>query len=42
MYKTGDWLDDAYDSDHQQDFLDRAVAEAIKKKGLSTLSVDYG
>ncbi|OXU17139.1 hypothetical protein TSAR_006437 [Trichomalopsis sarcophagae] len=38
----GDWLDDTYDSDHQQDFLDRAVAEAIKKKGLSTLSVDYG
>jgi hypothetical protein len=38
----GDHLDDTYDSDHQQDFLDRAVAEAIKKKGLSTLSVDYG
>lgn len=26
----------------QHDFLERAVAEAIKKKGLSTLSVDYG
>ncbi|XP_011497560.1 PREDICTED: uncharacterized protein LOC105361942 [Ceratosolen solmsi marchali] len=38
----GDCLNDTYDSDHQQDFLDRAVAEAIKKKGLSTLSVDYG
>ncbi|XP_058807764.1 uncharacterized protein LOC131673639 isoform X2 [Phymastichus coffea] len=39
---SGDWLDDTYDSDHQQNFLDRAVAEAIKKKGLSTLTVDYG
>ena len=37
-----DWLNDKYDSDQQQHFLDRAVAEAIKKKGLSTLSVDYG
>ncbi|XP_023246650.1 uncharacterized protein LOC111643305 [Copidosoma floridanum] len=36
------WLTSTYDSDHQQDFLDRAVAEAIKKKGLSALSVDYG
>lgn len=38
----GDWSEDKYDSDQQQDFLDRAVAEAIKKKGLSALSVDYG
>ncbi|XP_043671571.1 uncharacterized protein LOC122630766 [Vespula pensylvanica] len=30
------------DSDQQEDFLERAVAEAIKKKGLSALSVDYG
>lgn len=30
------------DNDQQEDFLERAVAEAIKKKGLSALSVDYG
>ena len=30
------------DSDQEHDFLERAVAEAIKKKGLSTLNVDYG
>lgn len=30
------------DSNQQQDFLERAVVEAIKKKGLSALSVDYG
>lgn len=34
--------DKVYDSDQPEDFLERAVAEAIKKKGLSALSVkDY-
>lgn len=33
--------DKIYDSDQPEDFLERAVAEAIKKKGLSALSVDY-
>lgn len=30
------------DSKQQETFLERAVAEAIKKKGLGALSVDYG
>ncbi|XP_063974525.1 uncharacterized protein LOC135161143 [Diachasmimorpha longicaudata] len=30
------------DGGDEQDFLERAVAEAIKIKGLSALSVDYG
>ncbi|XP_015590309.1 uncharacterized protein LOC107265394 [Cephus cinctus] len=30
------------ESVQQHDFLERAVAEAIKKKGLSALSVEYG
>ncbi|XP_011300306.1 uncharacterized protein [Fopius arisanus] len=34
-----DKIDDGGD---EQDFLERAVAEAIKIKGLSALSVDYG
>ncbi|XP_015519230.1 uncharacterized protein LOC124298911 [Neodiprion virginianus] len=37
------WVGDKGDENNQQqDFLERAVAEAIKKKGLSALSVDYG
>ncbi|XP_012266111.2 uncharacterized protein LOC105691890 [Athalia rosae] len=37
------WIGDKGDENNQQqDFLERAVAEAIKKKGLSALSVDYG
>lgn len=37
------WNEDKMDeNDREQDFLERAVAEAIKKKGLSALSVDYG
>ncbi|XP_051162922.1 uncharacterized protein LOC127282607 [Leptopilina boulardi] len=37
------WIEEKTDeSDQEHDFLERAVAEAIKKKGLSTLSVDYG
>ena len=37
------WNEDKMDeTDREQDFLERAVAEAIKKKGLSVLSVDYG
>ncbi|XP_043270728.1 uncharacterized protein [Venturia canescens] len=37
------WNEDKMDeTDREQDFLERAVAEAIKKKGLSALSVDYG
>lgn len=36
------WIDEKTDpSDQEHDFLERAVAEAIKKKGLSALSVDY-
>ncbi|KAK0087154.1 hypothetical protein PV325_001667 [Microctonus aethiopoides] len=35
-------VDKTDDSDQQQDILERAVAEAIKIKGLSALSVDYG
>lgn len=35
-----DEIDDA--DDEQQEILERAVAEAIKIKGLSALSVDYG
>lgn len=31
-----------YECDQPEDFLERAVGEAIKKKGLSALSVDYG
>lgn len=34
--------DKVYECDQQEDFLQRAVGEAIKKKGLSALSVDYG
>lgn len=30
------------DNNQQEDFLERAIGEAIKKKGLSALSVDYG
>ena len=38
-----DWdLDKIDENDQQENFLERAVAEAIKKKGLSALSVDYG
>lgn len=33
-------LDKIDESDQQENFIERAVAEAIKKKGLSTLSVD--
>lgn len=40
---ANDWdLDKIDESDQQENFLERAVAEAIKKKGLSALSVDYG
>lgn len=35
-------LDKIDENDQQENFLERAVAEAIKKKGLSALSVDYG
>ncbi|XP_043494357.1 uncharacterized protein LOC122519142 [Polistes fuscatus] len=35
-------IDEIAVNDQQEDFLERAVAEAIKKKGLSALSVDYG
>ncbi|KAK9301780.1 hypothetical protein QLX08_005981 [Tetragonisca angustula] len=42
-YNRFDWdLDKIDESDQQENFLERAVAEAIKKKGLSALSVDYG
>ncbi|KAL6261244.1 hypothetical protein P5V15_008767 [Pogonomyrmex californicus] len=34
--------DKVYECDQPEDFLERAVGEAIKKKGLSALSVDYG
>ncbi|XP_050454170.1 uncharacterized protein LOC126852919 isoform X1 [Cataglyphis hispanica] len=34
--------DKIYECDQPEDFLERAVGEAIKKKGLSALSVDYG
>ncbi|XP_012235463.1 uncharacterized protein [Linepithema humile] len=34
--------DKVYECDKPEDFLERAVGEAIKKKGLSALSVDYG
>lgn len=39
-----DNCDEKMDNDggDEQDFLERAVAEAIKIKGLSALSVDYG
>ncbi|XP_017876029.1 uncharacterized protein LOC108622584 [Ceratina calcarata] len=38
-----DWdLDKIDENDQQENILERAVAEAIKKKGLSALSVDYG
>lgn len=38
-----DWdLDKIDENDQQENFLERAVAEAIKKKGLSALGVDYG
>ncbi|KAG7207911.1 hypothetical protein KM043_009501 [Ampulex compressa] len=43
QYNRLEWrADEVDDSDQQEDFLERAVAEAIKKKGLSALSVDYG
>lgn len=43
QYSESDWdADRTADSNQQEDFLERAVAEAIKKKGLSALSVDYG
>lgn len=35
-------LDKIDENNQQENFLERAVAEAIKKKGLSALSVDYG
>ncbi|XP_015182188.1 PREDICTED: uncharacterized protein LOC107069406 [Polistes dominula] len=35
-------IDEIATNDQQEDFLERAVEEAIKKKGLSALSVDYG
>ncbi|XP_016921984.1 uncharacterized protein LOC108003914 isoform X2 [Apis cerana] len=42
-YNRFDWdLDKIDENDQQENFLERAVAEAIKKKGLSALSVDYG
>lgn len=42
-YNRLDWdLDKIDENDQQENFLERAVAEAIKKKGLSALSVDYG
>ncbi|XP_071874311.1 uncharacterized protein [Bombus fervidus] len=42
-YDRLDWdLDKIDENDQQENFLERAVAEAIKKKGLSALSVDYG
>ncbi|XP_076302309.1 uncharacterized protein LOC143220574 [Lasioglossum baleicum] len=42
-YNRLDWdLDKIDENDEQENFLERAVAEAIKKKGLSALSVDYG
>lgn len=42
-HNASEWdAEKVYDSDQQKDFLERAVAEAIKKKGLSALSVDYG
>ncbi|KOC61603.1 hypothetical protein WH47_05750 [Habropoda laboriosa] len=42
-YNRLDWdLDTIDENDQQENFLERAVAEAIKKKGLSALSVDYG
>jgi len=34
--------DKVYECDQPEDFLERAVGVAIKKKGLSALSVDYG
>lgn len=35
--------DQIFDNDQQQDFLlEQAVSEAIKKKGLTALTVDYG
>lgn len=34
--------DKVYECDQPKDFLERAIDEAIKKKGLSALSVDYG
>ncbi|KAK2579982.1 hypothetical protein KPH14_012242 [Odynerus spinipes] len=43
QYNGSDWdADRTADNNQQEDFLERAVAEAIKKKGLSALSVDYG
>lgn len=42
-YSGFDWdLDKIDENNQQENFLERAVAEAIKKKGLSALSVDYG
>ncbi|XP_031829957.1 uncharacterized protein LOC116425861 [Nomia melanderi] len=42
-YIKHDWdLEKADDNDQQENFLERAVAEAIKKKGLTALSIDYG
>ncbi|XP_053989328.1 uncharacterized protein LOC128881917 isoform X1 [Hylaeus volcanicus] len=42
-YNGLDWdLNKVDESDQEENFLERAVAEAIKKKGLSALSVDYG
>ncbi|XP_076236083.1 uncharacterized protein LOC143180320 isoform X2 [Calliopsis andreniformis] len=42
-HDTSDWdLDKIDESDQQENFLERAIAEAIKKKGLSAPSFDYG